>query len=208
VYRENNQEVEEKSARYETGGETMSETIQRYGIGVIGGEPYSELGRLVIDLVFAKNGIAVLHADHQREVAALRSECELLRSDASWAATHRSELESLRKAFAEAEAENATLRAKNARLRESLRVGVREASVDITRRLSEYPAALDDERWWWAASNLANKIEGRAWEAIDAAFVQAADPQQASPTQGTEVKQQAEEYAPSEEYKGVGGGGF
>ena len=90
----------------------MSETIQRYGIGVIGGEPYSALGRLVIDLVIAKNGIAVLHADHQREVAALRSECELLRADASWAATHRSELESLRKAFAESEAENATLRAK------------------------------------------------------------------------------------------------
>ena len=49
---------------------------------------------------------AAAMASKQGEINSLRAENDRLRAAASWAATHRSELDRLRKAFAEAEATN------------------------------------------------------------------------------------------------------
>lgn len=50
------------------------------------------------------------------DIARLEADNKRLSADASWAATHRSELADLREAFAKSEAENATLRAQVERL--------------------------------------------------------------------------------------------
>ena len=56
----------------------MSETIQRYRVGIIGGAPNSDTGRSTIDLVTAKRGIAVLYADHKSAMAKAREVVRML----------------------------------------------------------------------------------------------------------------------------------
>jgi predicted nucleic acid-binding Zn-ribbon protein len=56
----------------------------------------------------------------EKRIAELEAENKKLSADASWAATHRSELADLREAFEKREAENAALRAQVERLSEAL----------------------------------------------------------------------------------------
>ena len=126
-----------------------------------------------VELAAHTNG-SRLYGQHQAfaevapEFAALWAENDRLKADASWAATHRSELDSLRKAFAEAEATNKEWLKQNGRggWIDNLRVACDEMETALRIARFDVEYKRDHSQTAFSRRNAARTIEK-----IDAALV-------------------------------------